>query len=130
MPLGAAIVAVDGKPVESPLALADLIRQLKVGATIDLTCIVRGQEMHKRVTLTAAPPQPETRAKPLASPADLPAVSPPAVSPPGFVPQEAPALGPPGIPASDDARLDALERRIAELEARIEKLEAQLSDKQ
>ena len=124
MPLGAAIVAVDGKPVESPLALADLIRQLKVGTTIDLTCIVRGQEVHKRVVLAGAPPQTETRAKPLAGPADAPAAS-----PPGFAPQDAPALDLPLAPGNENGRLTALERRIAELEARIEKLEAQLSEK-
>ncbi len=54
LPLGAAIVAVDGQPVDSPQSLADLIRQSKAGQTVDLTCVIRGQELHKRVVLAAA----------------------------------------------------------------------------
>ncbi len=126
VPIGAAIVAVDGKPVDSPLALSEIIRQLKIGATVDLTCLVRGQELHKRVVLAAAAPQSETRAKPPigAAPADVPAAP-----PPGFVPQDAPGFAPALVPGGDDARIDALERRVAELEARLEKLEAQAAGK-
>ena len=130
IPLGAAIVAVDGQPVDGPQALADIIRQSKVGDTVDLTCVIRGQEAHKRVLLTAAPvgPQTQVRAKPLAGsgPGPLDGL---AASPPGFVPQQAPALGPALVPSADEARIEALEQRIAELEARVEKLERQQADK-
>jgi C-terminal processing protease CtpA/Prc len=128
--LGAVIVAVNGQAVDGPQALADTIRQSKVGDTVDLTCVIRGQEVHKRVLLTAAPvgPQTQVRAKPLAGngPGPLDGLAP---SPPGFVPQQAPGLGPALIPGADEARIEALEQRIAELEARVEKLEKQQADK-
>jgi S1-C subfamily serine protease len=111
VPLGAAIVAVDSQPIDRPETLAALIRQLTVGQTVDLTCIVRGQEQHKRVVLAAAStgPQPQVRGKPASPPVA-------GVQPPGFMPE----LG----PTDESVRIQALERRMAELEGRIEKLEA------
>ncbi len=93
VPLGAAIVAVDGQPVDSPQSLADIIRQSKVGGTVDLTCLIRGQEVHKRVVLTAAAQQTEIRNKPLTAGGPAP-VDGAAAPPPGFVPQQAPGWGP------------------------------------
>jgi membrane-associated protease RseP (regulator of RpoE activity) len=130
VPIGAAIVAVDGQPVDSPQSLADIIRQSKPGNTVDLTCIIRGQEEHKRVLLIAAAagPQPQVRGKP--APLNGPAlIDGPIVSPPGFVPGQAAGLGPALAPAGDDARIEALEQRVAELEARIDRLEKQPADK-
>ncbi len=130
VPLGAVIVAVDGQPVDGPQSLADLIRQSKVGDTVDLSCIIRGQEEHKRVLLAAAPPvpqsqlpQPQIRSKPVPTPLDVPTAS-----PPGFVPQQVPGVGPALAPSADDPRIEVLEQRIADLEARVEKLEKQLRD--
>jgi membrane-associated protease RseP (regulator of RpoE activity) len=118
IPLGAAITAFDGQPVNSPQELADLIRRAGAGREVDVTLNIRGQETHRRVMLaSAAAPQasaaapketPRLNFQPRAEGATLPAS-----------PTAAPTR-------SDDTRMGELEAQIRRLEARIKSLEEAL----
>ena len=113
VPMGAVVVALDGKPIAAPQDLAAAVRAA-ARPQIELTYLHEGEAVRKTVQLAAATapadaPKLELRGRPVAgAPQPLPA--------PG------PTLGNP-----EPAPTAALEARIRELEARIEKLEAALA---
>jgi predicted metalloprotease with PDZ domain len=96
LPIGAAIVAVDGARVESPDDLAASIAVARPGDTVELSYYVRDQIFRKRVRLTPSADLEDPRAVPLDRDDPFAAMA---------------------------AHIDALEKRIAQLEARLAALE-------
>lgn len=108
IPLGAVITAVDGKAIQGPSDLSNAIRTS--GDDLELTFVLRGQEVRKSVSLAASAPsldapKLELRGRPLSQPA--------------------PGQSEPSEEAS--ATVAELQARIRTLEERLEKLEAALS---
>lgn len=115
LPIGAAIVAIDGARVDSPDELAALIAGYQPGDNLEISYYVRDQAYRKQVRLapTAVAVAPPATDRPLLRTLEraLDSVAPPPVA----GPNEVQALR---------AQVEALQERIAILEARLEDLEA------
>ncbi len=130
--VGTVILAVDGKPVETPQQLAAAIHGSQT-PDVELTYVAGGEVARKKVALDTGPPanEPpklELRGRPVAAPPLAPPSipAPPAGSPPAAGPANKPAPSPEGsAPSSDEQTEHArLVERIRQLEARVQELEA------
>jgi len=129
--VGNVILAVDGKPIETPQQLAQAIRGAQTGE-VELTYVAGGDATRKKIALdtgpaATAPPAtaPPATAPPASEPPKLelrgrPVATPPAALPPATVPPPADNAVPVPAEQADRARL---EERIRQLEARVQKLE-------
>jgi membrane-associated protease RseP (regulator of RpoE activity) len=154
LPLEAVIVAVDGKPIESPAELAERVAERGAGAEVKFSYFRYGQLTDKVVklgaTALAAPGEANEGPAPLllgrpsnAPPAPVPqltgpppsiaaptlTVSPPATSNAGGSTVTQPTVRG-AAPPQAEAETEALRRRVKELEARLAELEAAVKTKQ
>ncbi len=110
IPIGAVITRLDDESINSPQELAGGVASAARGE-IELTYWYRGQEIQKRVSLSAGPSGPA-----------VPPRVPVAANPPRPQPSDGPVL-----PGSADERIAELEQRIRDLQTRLEKLETRLA---
>jgi serine protease Do len=99
LPLGAVVVAVDGKPVAGPADLARRIAMLEPGREIELSYYYRGEHLRTRIVL-----------------ADV------------AVPSRGARLDAKPGPLSDDAEVAEYQRRIAELIREVETLKQRIAE--
>lgn len=119
LPLGGAIVAVDGGRVDSPEDLAALIGAAEPGDNVEISYYVRDQVYRKRVRLA---PTAVTVAPPAGAPVDRPFLRKLERAIDGAI-APAPAPLAPNNPA---AQVQAMQAQIEELQARVADLEERL----
>ncbi|HTN74140.1 MAG TPA: PDZ domain-containing protein [Pirellulaceae bacterium] len=117
LPIGAAIVAVDGQRVDSPEDLAAIIGSSEVGQMVELSYYQRDQAFRKKVRLVPN----AVVAAPGAVPGDRPLLRKLERVIGGVVPNEQPLP-----PQGNITQLQALQEQVDQLQARVEMLESRL----
>lgn len=129
VPVGAAITALDGRPIDSPLALVQALRQTRVGQEVELSYYAGSELRRCKVNLAEGPPL-----RPLQTPSAPPAKKPILDRVEGLIdrfvrPKESPpppptaTAEPAETPESLRAEIDRLRRQLSDMERRLKEME-------